>query len=138
MTCSQFPASCIFRIPSPVCERSCLINNLNFQCHIHFYLSYKGPDFPVPYSRIPASLKTGSSIAIYMITCLTIEMKFTLLFTVRNLNEFHALCGIVKLQSNNISSNVFSGCPEIRIKLGYVLISLNPHAWFLSRSSFPP
>jgi hypothetical protein len=62
----------------------------------------------------------------YMITRLTMELRFTLLFTVRNLNQYHALCGTVKLHSNNISSNVFSSCPEITIKLGYVCISLNP------------
>lgn len=72
----------------------------------------------------------------YMITRLKRELKFTHLFTVRNLKQFHALCGIVKLHSNNISSNVFSSCPEIRIKLGYVYSSINPHSWLIFMSSF--
>jgi hypothetical protein len=108
-----------------------------FQCHIYKYLPYNYPEVPVSYSQIPALLNTGSSTAMYMIIRLTRELKFTLLFTVRNLNQFHALCGIVKLHSNNISSHVFSSCPEIRTKLVYVCSALNPHSWLISMSSFP-
>ena len=92
----------------------------------------------MPYSQILDLLKTGISIAMYMITRLTRELRFTLLLTVRNLNQYHALCGIVKLQSNNILSDVFSSCSQIHIKLGYIWISLNPHVRLISRSSFLP
>jgi hypothetical protein len=76
---------------------ACILHIRNFQFRLRNFLPYKQSEFPVPYSQIPALLKTGSSIVMYMIVRLTMEMKFPLLFTVRNLNQFHALCGIVKL-----------------------------------------
>ena len=65
MTCSHFPASCAFGIFGTVCENSCLINNLNFQYNIHYYLSYKESEVPVPYSQIPALERTRISSDIF-------------------------------------------------------------------------